>query len=377
MKKKIFYWGPFTDDGVATKKAIINSAIAVNRYSSNFKTIILNAYGEWDAEQNTSKIKFINLGKKKINNLPKYGYINSRYSYLKIFFHSFWKLKKILILEKPDFLMVHLIVSLPLLLFTIFNFKTKLILRISGEPKLNFFRKFFWKVLSSKIYKVTCPSSKTREMLIKNSIFNANQVIVLLDPIVNIKKIKYYKNIDIDKDYINTNYFLAVGRLTKQKNFDFLISTFKIINNSHSDLELIILGEGEERENLETKIKELDLINIVHLKGFESNVFNYMKNAKCLILPSIYENPGHVLIEAAACNCPIISSNCPTGPAEFLSDGRAGFLFEVNNKKDLIKKTNSFLNQNSKETKKKKILAKKNSMNYTMFRHFRILRNIL
>ena len=375
--KKIYFWSPHNSN-IGTINSVINSITSIGKFSKkDYRTYLIDSTNEWVHLKDSIDIIELRKNRFDFRNLKNKGFFWSRVFYLNIFISCFIPLKRLLKYQKPEYLIIHLITSLPLFLFLFFNFKTKLILRISGEPKLNFFRKFFWKVLSSKIYKVTCPSSKTREMLIKNSIFNANQVIVLLDPIVNIKKIKYYKNIDIDKDYINTNYFLAVGRLTKQKNFDFLISTFKIINNSHSDLELIILGEGEERENLETKIKELDLINIVHLKGFESNVFNYMKNAKCLILPSIYENPGHVLIEAAACNCPIISSNCPTGPAEFLSDGRAGFLFEVNNKKDLIKKTNSFLNQNSKETKKKKILAKKNSMNYTMFRHFRIFRNIL
>ena len=74
-----------------------------------------------------------------------------------------------------------------------------------------------------------------------------------------------------------------------------------------------------------------------------------MKNAICLILPSLYENPGHVLIEAAISNCPIISSDCPTGPAEFLSYGKAGYLFELNNESDLINKVEKFMKQSEEE----------------------------
>ncbi len=375
--KKIYFWSPHNSK-IGTINSVINSITSIGKFSKkNYKAYLIDSTSEWKYLKDNFDIIELRKNKFDFRNLKNKGFFWSRIFYLNIFISCFIPLKRLLKYQKPEYLIIHLITSLPLFLFLFFNFKTKLILRISGEPKLHFLRKLFWKILSNKVYKVTCPSSKTKEILIKNSIFNADQVIVLFDPIINIKKIKRHKDIDINKDYINTNYFLSVGRLTKQKNFDFLISAFKVISKSHTDLELIILGEGEERENLEAKIKELNLTNIVHLKGFESNVFNYMKNAKGLILPSIYENPGHVLIEAAACNCPIISSNCPTGPEEFLSQGRAGFLFEVNNKEDLIKKTNFFFDQNSKEAKEKKILAKKNSMKYTMFRHFKVLKSIL
>ena len=61
-----------------------------------------------------------------------------------LFFSYLWPLKKMLNTEKPDYLIVQLITSLPLFLKIIFNFETKLILRISGYPKMNFLRKFFF-----------------------------------------------------------------------------------------------------------------------------------------------------------------------------------------------------------------------------------------
>ena len=91
----------------------------------------------------------------------------------------------------------------------------------------------------------------------------------------------------------------------------------------------------------------------------------------------MYENPGHVLIEAAICNCPIISSDCPTGPAEFLSYGKAGYLFELNNESDLVKKIENFIHQSEGEKIQKMILAKKNSINYTIFRHYLSLKKII
>ena len=69
-------------------------------------------------------------------------------SYSKIFLLNFLKLKKLLKKEKPKFFIAHLIISLPLLVFTLFNFKSKLIIRISGTPKLNLIRKLIWSICS-------------------------------------------------------------------------------------------------------------------------------------------------------------------------------------------------------------------------------------
>ena len=137
------------------------------------------------------------------------------------------------------------------------------------------------------------------------------------------------------------------------------------------------MGEGEEKNNLQNQITSLGLQNIVLINGFKENVFCYMKNATCLILPSLYENPGHVLIEAAISNCPIISSDCPTGPAEFLNYGKAGYLFELNNESDLINKVEKFMKQSEEEKIKKIVLAKRNSINYTLFRHYSSLKKII
>ena len=102
-----------------------------------------------------------------------------------------------------------------------------------------------------------------------------------------------------------------------------------------------------------------------------------MIKAKCFILPSLYENPGHVLIEAAFCNCPIISSNCPTGPEEFLKKGEAGHLFEVNNKESLLLKLQKFLIEENKSIKKKKYFAKLNCRKFTKLKHYKNLRRLL
>ena len=115
----------------------------------------------------------INLFKIKLNFIfSDKGFLMSRISFLCISILSFFPLLRLLKNKKPDYLIIHLNTSLPLILLYLFNFKTKFILRISGKPRLNIFRKFLWKITSNKIYKVTTPTKLIAKELIKNKIFS-------------------------------------------------------------------------------------------------------------------------------------------------------------------------------------------------------------
>ena len=157
--KKIFYWSPCLNR-VGTLYSTINSAISVKKYSKNFEPIIINSCGEWDNYTelfNKYDIKIENFYRKNLFNfLPKKGYLASRFSYLFIFLISFFPLLKLSYKNKNEILIAHLITSLPLSLACLFNTKIKLILRISGYPKLNIFRYYLWKLSNIKISYITC-----------------------------------------------------------------------------------------------------------------------------------------------------------------------------------------------------------------------------
>ena len=92
-----------------------------------------------------------------------------------------------------EFLIIHLITSLPLFLLILFNFKTKFILRISGLPKMNLFRKLLWKIAFKKIYKVTCPTQSTFFYLKSLGIIPNEKLSLLYDPIINVSEINNKK----------------------------------------------------------------------------------------------------------------------------------------------------------------------------------------
>ena len=113
---------------------------------------------------------------------------------------------------------------------------------------------------------------------------------------------------------------LGVGRLTQQKDFATLLKAFARVSKNRA-ARLIILGEGPERYRLEFLAKQLGIADKVDLPGFVDNPFSYMARAHGFVLSSRYEGLGNVLVEALACGCPVVSTDCPSGPAEIISDG--------------------------------------------------------
>ena len=382
-KKTIYYWCPFIGN-VATIDAVVNSIISVKKYSNKtYEPLLINVAGEWDNKIDYLKkkdIKVINLRSSNIiNYLPKFGFFQSRLTYILIFFLSVFKLNKILKKNKPDYLIVHLITFIPLFLLIFNKYKTKFILRISGYPKLNFIRKKFWKFINNKIFYVTAPTKSTLKSLINEKVFSSSKISYLPDPILKIKEIQIKKkeNNFNEKELSKKNSLIAIGRLTKQKNFSFLIEAFYEIQKKYDMLNLFILGEGEERKNLEKKISDLNLSKKIFLVGYKKNIYDYLKNSKIFVLSSLWEDPGFVILEAGYLNKIIFSSDCPNGPIEILNAGKNGFLYKSNSIKSFVENFGKLVNYDNNEIYKKKLLLKKKCKEFTLLNHFRTLENIL
>jgi glycosyltransferase involved in cell wall biosynthesis len=244
-------------------------------------------------------------------------------------------------------------------------------LRISGYPKLNFVRKFFWKLIEKKLFKVTFPSKETYNLFLKKKVFNENKMEVLYDPIIDIQKIKNIKkNIFFNNNLTKKKYILSVGRLTRQKNFKFLINFFSKIEKNYPELYLVIIGEGEIKNEILLLIKSLNLDKKILLLGYQNDIYKFMSESYCFIATSLWEDPGFVMIEAAASNTSIICSDCPSGPKEFLDNNKCGYLFKSNNIESLVSAFNVFHSEENKSIFEKKYYAKKKTIFYTKFRHF-------
>ena len=377
--KNIFYWGPFIDNKIATVKAIYNSALGVNRYSNSFRAKIINSIGEWNfkIDNNNSQI-FLNQKLDIIKLLPKFGFIKSRISYSLIFIICFFQLFKVLKKYKPDIFIAHLIVSLPLVLFRIFKFESKLIIRISGKPKLNFLRRLVWKLCSKNVYKVFCPTNETKKVLIQKKIFQDKKIFVLNDPVFKIKDFCFLKKDKSFDERFEKNNIIMVGRLTFQKNFDLMIDAYNENNNLKNNYKLFVLGAGDLEGSLRKKVQLNKLNNRIFFLGHKSNVIKYIRSSKLFISSSLWEDPGFVIIEAALSNTSVISSDCPSGPKEIIHQNEyGGYLFKNDDKKDLNKKIDQFLFEDEKKILEKKIFIKKNIKKFSIFNHVNLMKKYL
>jgi glycosyltransferase involved in cell wall biosynthesis len=123
-------------------------------------------------------------------------------------------------------------------------------------------------------------------------------------------------------------HILSVGTLKKQKNHALLIEAFARLPKT-LNAKLTILGEGELRSQLEALVASLGLQNSVALPGFDRETAQWYRSADLFVLSSDWEGLPTVLIEALECGVPVVSTDCPSGPAEILENGRYGILVPV------------------------------------------------
>lgn len=375
--QKVFYWCPFISK-VATIKAVIRSAQSLKKYSNKkYEPTIINVAGEWNEfkKNNDLDIRVIDLNSSLVlDNRDWTGLVKSRFIYIYIFLISFFPLIKLIKNQKPEFFIIQLISSLPLLLNFIFNFKTKMILRISGIPKLNIIRKFYWKFTLKKINLITTPTKGTFDDLIQKN-FDKKKLRILYDPIITPSEIIKKKKIELEK--FERDYFISIGRLTRQKNFKFLIKSIAPFIKKNSQIKLYIFGEGEQKNEIINLISKLNLKNNIKLFPYKDNIYKYIFNSNGFILSSLWEDPGFVLVEAAFLNKQILSSNCKNGPEEILDYGKNGILFKNNNENSFRENFNIFYKLDQKSKLKYTINAKKFVKKFGFFSHYKKLRNIL
>jgi glycosyltransferase involved in cell wall biosynthesis len=122
---------------------------------------------------------------------------------------------------------------------------------------------------------------------------------------------------------------LGAGRLRVQKDFPTLIRAF-VRARAVRKIRLMILGGGkDERRDAQYKAQllaladQLGVADDVALPGFVENPFAYMARASVFVLSSAWEGFGNVIVEALACGCPVVSTDCPSGPAEILENGKS------------------------------------------------------
>ncbi len=174
-------------------------------------------------------------------------------------------------------------------------------------------------------------------------------------------------------------FIVSIGRLSKQKNFIFLIENFKKIIEKKSDLHLVILGEGEDRNILEKAIRDANLKNKIFLLGQQANIYPFFNHCLFFVLTSEWEDPGFVILESMFSRSIVLSSDCDSGPKEIIKNGINGFLYKKKDKDDFYKKFILILDLINKKKESKKIIHEglMTCKNYSQFNHFNQIKNLL
>ena len=204
-------------------------------------------------------------------------------------------------------------------------------MRNNPNKKHNFHQKILIRVLYKfkNVIKVVAVSKEIKSILNKD--YNLKNTISILNPVVFHKNYVLKENLSKYQPYL-----VSIGRLNKQKNFEFLINTYAK-TKTKDKAKLLIVGEGQERIKLEKIIHNLRLSSNIFLLGQKENIKDYYLQSDLYILSSSFEGFPNVLIEALSNSCASIATNCPTGPSEIISNNQNGMLVENENQEEMIK----------------------------------------
>ena len=165
---------------------------------------------------------------------------------------------------------------------------------------------------------------------------------------------------------LESKIILAIGRLTHQKGFDFLIDAWAKVCKINSDWTLRIIGDGEDEKKLKQQVKDLGIYNRIEFIPAKKNINKYYKTASFYCMSSRFEGLPMVLLEAQAFGLPIVAFDCDTGPSEIITNNINGYLCNKNNCEDLSFALDNMMNMSEEKFQNMCLNAKLNSDSFKL-----------
>jgi glycosyltransferase involved in cell wall biosynthesis len=169
--------------------------------------------------------------------------------------------------------------------------------------------------------RIIAQSTGMRDDLVKYFGIAEDKVITIPNP-VEFSTNGFYSGNGID----HKNEFLFVGRLNPQKGLSNMLKAFSLASREVDDMHLTLVGDGPELEHLKTLADELNIHDKVSFEGYQAKTSVYYRRAKATLLTSNFEGFPNVLVESIALGTPVISFDCPSGPADIIIPGVNGIL---------------------------------------------------
>lgn len=269
--------------------------------------------------------------------------------------------------EQPDIVFTTGLQHSVILLFLsrLFRFSSKIVIRetntISIQSKLSqnaLDRMSLW--LAKRFYpyadQIIAPSKGVAKDLIEHIPHISTKLEVIPNP-VDFEAIQTSSQKPLPEEHITKPYILAVGRLVPQKGHLDLIKAWVPIYQERG-IELMILGDGPERDKLIQCATEYGVEDGLHLPGFDANPFRYMQRCDAFVLSSYYEGLPNTLLQALACGCKIVATDCPSGPDEILQEGKLGALVPVGDIPEMRKAIEQQLDRSRNDVQGKQDIIK-------------------
>jgi len=338
VKKKLMFIIPTLGYGGGEKVAI-TLAKGILKTSTDYEVTILNYFKRCDYPINKS-IRIRNL------RLSNGKFLIAR---LIVFIKRVIKTYAFIKSHNPDVVVSFMINTniLTMIALTLLRRNIKVVLtehNVRGPREARLFEKYITNFMTRHLYKKADQIIAVSEG-VKNELETLipNEQILVIDNPIDVENIKNLSLEEIPKFLKNKNYILGVGRLSRAKGVDLLIEAFYIITNNISGLHLVIVGDGEEMQNLKKLAETYHLQDKIYFLGFQDNPYKFMKNTKCFVLSSRWEGFGLVLAEALICGAKVVSFDCKSGPRRILENGKYGKLVECFDVKKLAESIKSTL----------------------------------
>lgn len=179
--------------------------------------------------------------------------------------------------------------------------------------------------------RIIAVSEGVADSIVARMSVDREDVSVLHNPI-DVQSVRERAREPVDHEWFESDdseVILFVGRIEQQKDLETWLHAFKRVYDRNPRVRGIIAGQGSQRYDVQELADQLDIADVVSVPGYVENPYGYMRRASLFLLSSRYEGLPTVLIEALACGCPVVATDCPSGPREILADGAYGHLVPV------------------------------------------------
>ena len=258
-----------------------------------------------------------------------------------------WKLTRLYEKEKPDTVVSFLNYAnlIAVLAKKLSSVKPRLVLSVRNQDSISIKYEFLgrlkiWAIphLYPEADAILCCSKGVGDDLMNQFKIPSQMIKVIYNP-VDIEYIYRLATEEVKHPYLNPKgmpVIIAIGRLNVQKNFPGLLRAFTEVT-AMLPCRLVIIGEGEERKSLVKMVSNLRIERHVDFIGLQRNPFKYLARSDVFVLSSLWEGFGNVIAEAMACGIPVVSTRCPSGPDEIITDGVTGLLVPAGDETALAK----------------------------------------